>query len=42
MEATAGALAQGITLNTDQVCCTATRWVTHEKIYDHFAERAVL
>ena len=34
--ATAEALAGAITLNTGQVCCTATRWILHEKIYDEF------
>ncbi|HKG04079.1 MAG TPA: aldehyde dehydrogenase family protein [Conexibacter sp.] len=34
--ATATALAGAITLNTGQVCCTATRWLLHEDIYDEF------
>ena len=34
--ATAKALAGAITFNTGQVCCTATRWVIHEGIYDAF------
>lgn len=34
-------LARAITLNAGQVCCTASRWVVHEKIYEEFAERAI-
>ena len=34
--ATAAGLAGAITLNTGQVCCTATRWIIHENIYDQF------
>ena len=34
-------LAGAITLNTGQVCCTATRWFVHEKIYDRFVDSAV-
>lgn len=40
VDATAKALSAAITLNTGQVCCTATRWFVHEKIYDTLAERA--
>jgi len=40
VEATANKLAGAITLNTGQVCCTATRWLVHEKIYDRFVESA--
>ncbi len=36
VDATAAQLAAAVTLNTGQVCCTATRWVVHEKIYDRF------
>jgi aldehyde dehydrogenase (NAD+) len=32
VDATASALVSAVTLNTGQVCCTATRWVVHEKI----------
>ena len=35
---TAGQLAGAITLNTGQVCCTATRWLVHERIYDRFVD----
>ena len=38
--ATANALAGAITFNSGQVCCTATRWVVHEKIYDELVDRA--
>ena len=34
--AAAEGLAAAITLNTGQVCCTATRWFLHEKIFDRF------
>jgi aldehyde dehydrogenase (NAD+) len=34
-------LAGAITLNTGQVCCTATRWLVHEKIYDRFVDKVV-
>jgi aldehyde dehydrogenase (NAD+) len=40
VEATATQLASAITLNTGQVCCTATRWVIHENIFDRFVSRA--
>jgi aldehyde dehydrogenase (NAD+) len=33
-------LAGAITLNTGQVCCTATRWMIHERIFDKFVESA--
>ncbi len=35
---TAAALAGAITLNTGQVCCTATRWLVHENILDDFLD----
>lgn len=35
---TARKLAAAITLNTGQVCCTATRWMIHERIYDAFVD----
>ncbi len=40
VEATAHALAGAVTLNSGQVCCTATRWLVHESIYDSFVECA--
>jgi len=36
VEATSEALVAAITLNTGQVCCTASRWVVQENIYDEF------
>lgn len=33
-------LIQVIILNTGQVCCTASRWVIHENIWDDFIEMA--
>ncbi|MFZ0429236.1 MAG: aldehyde dehydrogenase family protein [Acidobacteriota bacterium] len=41
IEATASALVQAVTLNSGQVCCTATRWVLHESVYDRFVECAI-
>ncbi|HEY2467191.1 MAG TPA: aldehyde dehydrogenase family protein [Terracidiphilus sp.] len=40
VESTARALSAAITLNSGQVCCTATRWIIHESIYEHFVEAA--
>lgn len=34
------ALSGAITLNTGQVCCTATRWIIHDSIYERFVETA--
>src|SRR5206468_2204331 len=36
----AQALAGAITLNSGQVCCTATRWIVHESIRDEFVGAA--
>lgn len=36
---TAQALAAAITMNTGQVCCTATRWMVHQRIRDEFVDR---
>jgi acyl-CoA reductase-like NAD-dependent aldehyde dehydrogenase len=41
VDSAAQKLAGAITLNTGQVCCTATRWLIHEKIYDRFVDQAV-
>jgi acyl-CoA reductase-like NAD-dependent aldehyde dehydrogenase len=38
--ATAQALAAAVTLNTGQVCCTATRWIVHERVYDELVRAA--
>lgn len=40
LDQTAGALVSALTLNTGQVCCTATRWLVHQSIWDPFVERA--
>jgi aldehyde dehydrogenase (NAD+) len=40
LDQAAGALVSALTLNTGQVCCTATRWLVHESIWDPFVERA--
>lgn len=33
-------LVSALTLNTGQVCCTATRWLIHERHFDDFIEAA--
>ncbi len=40
VDAVATALAGAVTLNAGQVCCTATRWLVHEKIRDEFVKKA--
>jgi acyl-CoA reductase-like NAD-dependent aldehyde dehydrogenase len=40
VEAVADSLAGAVTLNAGQVCCTATRWLVHEKIRDRLVARA--
>ncbi len=40
LDVTAKQLASAITLNTGQVCCTATRWIIHESIFDKFVTLA--
>lgn len=40
VDAVAGSLAAAVTLNAGQVCCTATRWLVHEKIRDAFVQKA--
>ena len=39
---TAQKLADAITFHTGQVCCDATRWLVHRKIYDQFVDEAVV
>lgn len=34
-------LAGALTLNTGQVCCTATRWLVEEKVFDAFVNAAI-
>src|SRR5260370_24776129 len=41
IDSTVDRLVGAVTLNTGQVCCTATRWVVHESIYDRFAQRVI-
>ncbi len=40
VDATAKSLAGAITFNTGQVCCTATRWIVHKKVYDRLIGQA--
>jgi aldehyde dehydrogenase (NAD+) len=40
VDAVAESLASAVTLNAGQVCCTATRWLVHEKIRDQFVQKA--
>jgi aldehyde dehydrogenase (NAD+) len=40
VDAATDALVSAITLNTGQVCCTASRWVVQEKIYDRLVSSA--
>ena len=40
VESTVNALTSAITLNTGQVCCTATRWLVEDSIYDRFVDAA--
>jgi aldehyde dehydrogenase (NAD+) len=40
VEATAQALAAAVTLNAGQVCCTATRWIIHRKVYEPLVNKA--
>lgn len=36
--ATAAKLVGAITFHTGQVCCDATRWLVHDKVYDRFLD----
>lgn len=40
VESVANSLVQAITLNAGQVCCTASRWLVHERIWDKFVDAA--
>jgi len=40
VDSAAEALAGAITLNAGQVCCTASRWIVHEKVADAFIGKA--
>ncbi len=39
ISAAAAGLAGAITLNTGQVCCTATRWIVHESVASEFIDK---
>lgn len=41
VERTVEALVRAVTLNAGQVCCTATRWVVQDGIYDRFVSIAI-
>lgn len=41
IDATAEALVSAITLNCGQVCCTASRWIVQDTVYDRFLDSAV-
>ena len=41
VQQTAEKLVQAITFHTGQVCCDATRWLIHRKIYDPLVEACV-
>lgn len=41
VDTTVESLVSAITLNAGQVCCTASRWLVQEGIYDHFVSAAV-
>ena len=41
VDSAASQLVAAVTMNTGQVCCTATRWLIHEKIYDRFVSKAI-
>lgn len=40
VESAADALTSAVTLNAGQVCCTATRWLVHNAIWDRFIDCA--
>jgi aldehyde dehydrogenase (NAD+) len=40
IEDTAQKLVAALTLNTGQVCCTATRWIVQESVFDRFVDKA--
>jgi acyl-CoA reductase-like NAD-dependent aldehyde dehydrogenase len=41
VDSTVDTLVRAVTLNAGQVCCTATRWVIQDRIYDQFAEKTI-
>ncbi len=40
VETTGAALAGPLTFNTGQVCCTATRWFIHDRVFDQVVSQA--
>lgn len=40
VDATAKALVAALTLNAGQVCCTATRWIIHQNVYEPLVAKA--
>jgi aldehyde dehydrogenase (NAD+) len=38
---TAQKLVRAVTFHTGQVCCTATRWLVHQSIYDQFVAECI-
>lgn len=40
VKSVAQSLVGAVTLNAGQVCCTATRWLIHQKIWDRFIRQA--
>ncbi|PCJ30223.1 MAG: aldehyde dehydrogenase [Gammaproteobacteria bacterium] len=42
VKSAAASLAEIITSNTGQVCCTASRWLVHQNIYDEFSQEVSL
>lgn len=41
LDSVAEQLATAITFNSGQVCCTATRWLFHEKVHDQLVEKVI-
>jgi acyl-CoA reductase-like NAD-dependent aldehyde dehydrogenase len=41
VEQTAEKLVNAITFHTGQVCCDATRWIVHKRIYDRFVSECI-
>ena len=38
---TAEKLVRAVTFHTGQVCCTATRWLVHQSVYDQFLDECI-
>jgi len=41
VSSTVDRLVDALTLNTGQVCCTATRWLIHESLWNRFVKQAI-